>query len=103
MKFLGETVGHTTSGNPVIAFLPNEIRRFPHPSAENFTLQDHYEAFAIFAHLTLRAKSRSGETSEDYYRYLQHATTHQNIPGLMENFETIRHCVGAVHAFEDRE
>lgn len=103
METGGEVVGDTRSGKVVIAFLPNEVMHFPHPSTKNFTLEDHYEAFAIFAHLMLRAKRRFGENSEDYSRYMEHATAHLNVRGLMDRFEKIRRCSGVIHAFEDRE
>jgi len=101
VKYFGETVGRTTSGKAVVAFFRLEIRTFPHPSTADFTIHDHYEAFAIFAYLTVRSKRRWGDHSEDYVRYYDHSMYHRSIPGLADAFEDVRLRSGVVNAFEE--
>lgn len=101
MKQIGEYVGLTKSGKKVYAVLMSERTQLPHPSSQLFTLADHYDAFAIFAFLAIRAKRKYGENSAEYLHYQNHATAHCETPGLFENFESIRHCAGSVDAFGD--
>ena len=69
-------VGTTRSGRAIVTFLTTDeiaISRL----MEEFALADHFDAWAVFQRLTIRAKRRIGEEADEYVLYIQSAERHR--------------------------
>lgn len=100
MATTGIQVGMTRSGKPIYAPLLTQKPGI-HPACQDFDLDDHYCAFAVFAYLTLRVERTLGKNASEYFFYYTCACEHFETPGLANVFETLRQCAGNISAFDD--
>ncbi len=76
MKLPKQKIGTARSGRIIYTFASDDWHLIQQ-QVENFNAEDHFDAWAIFERLTVRALRRLGDVTSDYARFFRYSDFHR--------------------------
>jgi len=70
-------VGSTRSGQAIVMFFTDD-EEFIARTFNELTLEDHFDAWAVFQRLMIRSKRKLGEETDEYARYRDSTERHRS-------------------------